>query len=254
MSEFVKFYQAAVKLAQAACPTPKKAPPVGGQKKVRCKYCFSVAEVHEPGGRVHCRTCGSSFAVIVGKPLIADQASLEMLSPQQLYDVAFLDGEINLSLLERAAEQKELKALLFLGRYWEKRGERGKAEAYYETASQVSHEGMAAYVLYRFRQEPPFSQYPQLLEELKTSLGEYVVHDFYTIDPNVCDEVLAEREARYQAHLDDEAAERERAMQAAEVPESYGFSSTVYAEPPPADDGADWNGMPWQIPGIGAGV
>lgn len=257
MSEFAKYYQSAAEmLGKDTQQSVRQKPNLVSRKKVLCKFCLAEATVHEPTGRVHCRNCGSSFAITIGKSYSIDSDCLEKMSAKRLYEAAFFNGTVSLGLLERAAEKKHLKALLYLARHWEEAGNKGKAEAYYKAASEVNHEGKAAYILYCFRQEPPFSSYPNLIEELKASVGEYEVHHFYTVDPNVCDDVIAYREKCYQKHLEDERAKQERAMQKAEETPTfgYGFSDTKYPDTKPNDDGSDWRGMAWTIPGIGNGV
>ena len=244
MSEFLKFCQSVSDAAKECAQNPAGAP----KETIPCKYCLAEVALYSPEGTVHCRNCGSSFPVERGKSYVLDAVCREKISGKQVYDAAFSGGRVNFSLLELSAQKKYLKALLYLGRHWENKGDLTKADSYYQTASEDGHEGKAAYLLYTLR-HAEFERYPKLLDELNSCVENYERHPFYIVDPNACDEAIAYREKLYQAHLEEQ---RYQALE--EAPYTPAFSDEPYEATPSVPEGTDWNGLPWVIAGIGYGV
>lgn len=259
MSEFTDFYSEAVKKCNNSQGTNTGRKKDSAQGKIiRCRFCLSEAHIYEPSSVVHCEKCGNSFSVTEGTAYSIDLDSVKKMSGKQLYDAAFYDGKIIMPFLELAAKKQSLEALLLLASYWESRGDEKKAEAYFREISEKGPEGKAAYILYRFRHDPPLSEYGDLLVELDKCR----MNPFYVVDPGKCADTFYEREKQYIQYCKDDysrqlEAENERITK--EFEQQHHFTEKdeyvdddfyekyylPYINGQKTDDGADWNGMPW---------
>ena len=256
MSEFTRYYSEAVKRfnnGQSTSGEEQRNPTQG--KLIRCRYCLSEVHIHEPSDMAHCEKCGNSFSVAPGTKYSIDWDSVQKMSGKQLYDVAFFDGKVVVPFLELSAKKQYIESLLLMAGYWDSQNNKSKAEAYYKIAAEQSPEGKAAYILYQFRQEPAYSEYPDLLFELDQCLRE----PFYIVDPNEFRNIFDKREQLFIQYCKDECVKRAEQMNA-EIDrqllfwerghslvekDEYVGDDISYGSEQKTDDGADWNGMPW---------
>lgn len=266
MSEFTRFYSDAVKSFKDGRPTSGEAQRSSGQGKlIRCRYCLSEVHIHETSNMAHCEKCGNSFSVASETKYSIDLDSVVKMSGKQLYEASFFDGRILLPFLALAARKGCLEALLLMAGYWEYQNNKSEAEAYYKIAARQSPEGKAAYILYQFRQEPPYPEYPDLLFELDQCLRE----PFYTIDPNEIRNIFDKREQLFIEYCKDESVkraiqineeinrlfwERRHTFEEKDAYVDDGFFQSFYpsSSNQSTDDGTNWNGLPWTANHINA--